>query len=335
LRAVDSSMPADVAQAENQIAQAAIKFWNSLTPAEQGRAGFAFADAERMNWHYTPVQRKGLPWKDMTAAQRNLGEALLHSALSEMGYNKAAAIEQQQDILKAIENGARAGSGDRRDPNDYYLTFFGKPDLKGTWAWRFEGHHVAFNFTMVDGALDVATAPNFFGSNPAKVPAGFPQAGLRVLAAEEDLGRKLITALDESQRKTAIMSETAPREIITGEQQRPDPLKPTGIPAAQLTQAQKTMLMDLIREYAGRVRAELAQQDLKKIEQAGVDKIYFAWAGSIEVGGPHYYRVQGPTFLIEYDDTQNDANHIHAVWRDATNDFGADLLKIHYQLEAH
>ena len=149
------------------------------------------------------------------------------------------------------------------------------------------------------------------------------------------MGRALITALNESQRKTAIMSETAPKEIITAEQQRPDPLKPAGIPASQLTGEQKTMLMNLIKEYTGRLRTELAQQDLKKIEQAGIDKVYFAWAGSIEVGGPHYYRVQGPTFLIEYDDTQNDNNHIHAVWRDAANDFGQDILKEHYLQNPH
>lgn len=329
--AAQQNAPSDMAKATAEMGAAATKFWDSLTKDQQGKAGFVFTDPERTNWHFTPVARKGLPWKDMTPEQRKLGEALLHTGMSEMGYSKADATAKNESTLKVIENEARGGSGDRRDPDNYYITLFGKPSATDPWGWRFEGHHVAFNFTVDAGMITAVASPNFLGSNPAKVPAGKPNAGSRILADEEDLGRKLVLSLKDDLKKTAIISETAPREIITAEQQRPDPIKPAGVTAAQLSADQKQILKDLINVYVQRVRKELASQDLAKIEQAGFDKIYFAWAGSTDVGGPHYYRVQGPTFLIEYDNTQNNNNHVHAVWRDAVNDFGEDLLKKHYE----
>jgi hypothetical protein len=326
-----------IADANSEMAAAAVKFWNSLSPDQQAKIHFEMNDPERMNWHFTPVTRKGLPWKEMTPLQRDLGHELLKSALSQGGYAKADAIQNLEATLKQIENTATAGSGDRRDPLNYYLTIFGKPGGADAWGWRFEGHHVAFNFTIAGDktAAEVSGAPNFFGSNPAKVPDGYAKPGSRILAAEEDLGRQLVKSLNADQRKLAIFSETAPGEIITRELAKPDPINPTGIPAAQLNADQQKALHDLINEYTSRLRPELARQNTEKIEQAGFEKVYFAWAGTVEVGGPHYYRVQGPTFLIEYDDTQNNANHIHAVWRDANNDFGQDLLKRHYEQNPH
>lgn len=325
----DASFAASATQpaADVEIGQAVDRFYNSLTPEQQSKALFAFADAERTNWNFTPVPRKGLAWKEMTPAQRELGQALLRVSLSQRGYDKAKAIQEHETILGQLENSTS------RDPDNYYITLFGKPDAKAPWGWRFEGHHVAFNFTFVDGDLKIG-APHFLGANPAKVLDG-PQKGLRILAAEEDLGRKLITSLTPEQRRIAIFTDVAPREIVTGNSKKIDPLQPVGIAAAQLSEDQRTNLMQLIQEYSGRLRADLAAQDWQKINTAGVEKIQFGWAGSVEVGAPHYYRIQGPTFLIEYDDTQNNANHIHAVWRDFANDFGADLLRAHYQQQPH
>jgi hypothetical protein len=329
--------PQGIAAVNADMSAAALKFWNSLTPQQQAKAGFPFANPERTNWHFTPgpwngVGRKGLPWKEMTPEQVKLGHELVRTGLSEMGYTEAQATQINEDTLGAMEKAAGA-SRIPRDPQNYYISIFGKPGTNDPWGWRFEGHHVAFNFTVDSGTVTAVASPNFLGANPAKVPDGYPKAGSRILAGEEDLGRALVKGLSDEQRKTAIINAAAPREIITGEQQRPTPLKFEGLSGEKMSAEQKKMMMDLVSVYINRQRSELAQQDLDKIEKAGgADKLYFAWAGSTEVGAPHYYRVQGPTFLIEYDNTQNNANHIHAVWRDATNDFGEDLLKKHYAM---
>ena len=220
-----------------------------------------------------------------------------------------------------------------RDPELYYFSIFGKPGPKETWGWRVEGHHLSFNFTIVEGR-DVSGTPSFMGTNPAEVKDG-PQKGLRVLAGEEDLGRALIKSLNDEQRKLAIIQTTAPKEILTAADRKVKPLAAAGIPHGQLTKPQSATLLRIIREYAYRNRPELANVDLASIRKAGLENIYFAWAGGLERGEGHYYRVQGPTFLLEYDNTQNDNNHIHAVWRDFDNDFGEDLLRKHYEQSPH
>jgi hypothetical protein len=196
-----------------------------------------------------------------------------------------------------------------------------------------EGHHLSLNFTIAD-AHHVAVTPSFFGSNPGEVRSG-ARKGLRVLAGEEDLGRLLVKSLNEEQRKKAVFETKAPSDIITGAQRRVKALEPAGVALKELDQDQARMLWSLLEEYVRRYRPELAEEDLSRIEKAGRDKISFAWAGSVEPGQGHYYRVQGPTFLLEYDNTQNNANHIHAVWRDLKNDFGDDLLRRHYEEHPH
>jgi hypothetical protein len=309
------------------MAQAAEAFFGSLRPEQQAKVVFNFTDNERQNWNFTPVERKGLAWKDMKPQQRALGQALIRSGLSQRGYEKVEAIQQLELILRGIEN-----SGSRRDPDNYYLSLFGKPGSTDPWGWRFEGHHISLNFTI--GADASVAAPAFLGANPARVPDG-PQKDMRILSAEEDLGRKLIKSLNPDEQKVAIIQTTAPREIITSNSKKLSTMNPAGIKADKFTEAQRGVLMDLIQEYANRLRPALAEDDLKKIEAAGIDQIHFAWAGGVEIGQPHYYRIQGPTFLIEYDDTQNNANHIHSVWRDPANDFGEDLLRQHYANVKH
>jgi uncharacterized protein DUF3500 len=316
--------------AVDEMAAAANKFTASLKPEQGEKALFKLKDEERQNWHFIPKARKGLTIKEMTEEQRQLAMKLLRSGLSSHGYGTATTVMSLETILKELE-----GPNSRivRDPEMYYISIFGKPDPKGTWGWRVEGHHLSVNFTIVKGEY-VAGTPSFLGSNPAEVKEG-PRKGLRALAEEEDTGRQLIKALTPEQQEQAIFDKTAPKDIFTMAERRVKPLEQKGIAAARLNSEQKHMLMQLISAYVGRNRSELAKEDLRKIQEAGLDKVHFAWAGGTEKGDGHYYRVQGPTFLLEYDNTQNNANHIHAVWRDFESDFGEDLLKKHYQETPH
>lgn len=309
---------------------AANKFLAGLTPEQRAKATFDWKSDERENWHYIPKDRKGLTVKEMSPEQRILAFALLASGLSHQGYAKATNVMSLESVLAVME-----GPGRRfpRDPELYYFSVFGKPEATGTWSWRVEGHHFSANFTLVQGRY-LASTPSFLGSNPAEVRQG-PRKGLRVLAHEEDIARKLVKSLNEDQRKLAVFNSVAPKEILTEAKRHITALESAGIAAAKLNPAQTTLLLDVIKEYVQRVRPELADEDLKKIQTAGMDKIYFAWAGGVEKGEGHYYRVQGPTFLLEYDNTQNDNNHIHAVWRDFDGDFGEDLLKKHYAEYPH
>jgi hypothetical protein len=311
-----------------EMAGAAANLLAALTPDQQGKAFFELKHDERINWHFIPKPRKGLPFKEMTPGQQRLAHALLSTGMSQRGYMKSTTIMSLEDILKETEQ----GRGPNRDPEMYFVSIFGKPDPKGTWGWRVEGHHLALNFTIVKGE-HISVTPSFFGDNPAEVKTG-PRQGLRTLAAEEDLARQLVQSLTDEQKKVAIYTNTAPSDILTGTNRNLRPLVPGGLAAAQMTKPQTETLWDLVQEYVRRYRSEIADKDLEKIQKAGLEKLNFAWAGSIERGKPHYYRVQGPTFLMEYDNTQNGANHIHAVWRDYNGDFGEDLLKKHYD-ESH
>ena len=300
----------------------------SLDDAQRKQAEFEFSDVERLNWGFVPKPRKGLPFKSMTPAQSRLALALLNTGLSHRGYFQASAIMSLEEVLRKFENDNRG-----RDPELYYVSVFGKPGITNAWAWRVEGHHLSLNFT-VSGGHAVANAPSFFGSNPAEVLQG-PRQGFRILGPEEDLARAFVKSLTPTQRETAVIEKVAFREILTGDSRKVLPLSPVGLGFAELKSEQKAALQQLVRTYAGRFRPELAEKDLAQIEHAGWDKISFAWAGGIEKGQGHYYRLQGPTFVLEYDNTQNNANHIHTVWRDFLNDFGEDALKKHYQSGHH
>lgn len=306
------------------MADAAIAFLNALTPEQRAQATYDFKDEQRFDWHFIPKPRKGLPLKDMTPAQQHLAEALLSAGLSQRGYIKASTIMSLEDVLRIMEK----DDGVRRNPLGYFFTVFGQPSDKGTWGYRVEGHHLSQNFTIVDGK--VAGSPSFFGTNPAKVPDG-PRKGLRVLAREEDLGRDLIQALTADQKKTAIVDTVAYKDIFTMASRKAALTgQPNGLQVSKMTAKQRQLLQDLLDEYCNNVPEQLAQSREELIKKAG-DKLYFAWAGQEGVGEPHYYRIQSPYFLVEYDDTQNNANHIHSVWRDFEGDFGLDLLKQHYE----
>jgi len=304
--------------------QAASAFLASLTPEQRAKATFSFQDEERLNFHFIPRERKGLQLREMTPTQRHLAHALLSAGLSQGGYIKATTIMSLEDVLRILEK----DSGERRNPEKYYFSVFGDLSNKGAWGYRVEGHHLSQNFTVVNGR--VADVPSFFGANPAEVRDG-PRKGLRALAAEEDMARELMLSLDAEQRKVALVSAEAYKDILT-EAKRKAALEgqPSGLPGSKLTSRQFALLQGLVEEYAHNMPDQLAQARMEQFRKAGRN-VHFAWAGVVDKGGPHYYRVQAPTFLIEYDNTQNNANHIHSVWRDFNGDFGLDLLKSHYE----
>jgi hypothetical protein len=307
----------------NTMADTARAFLASLTPEQTGKTVFTFADDERLNWHFIPRVRKGLPLREMTPPQKHLAHALLAAGLSSQGYIKATTIMSLEDILRVMEN----DSGERRNPEGYYFSIFGDPSDKGTWGYRVEGHHLATNFTIVNGK--VQGSPNFFGANPAEIRQG-PRKGLRALAREEDLGRELLTALDAAQKKLAIVDSKAYPDILTAANRKAALQgQPSGLQAGKMNAKQRQLLEAVMAEYANNLPGQVAQYRMDQIQKAA-GNVFFAWAGTEEKGGPHYYRIQAPSFLIEYDNTQNNANHIHSVWRDYEGDFGLDLLKQHY-----
>ena len=308
-----------------RMAEAASTFLAALTPEQRGRAVYPVDSEERLNWHYIPRDRRGMPFKELDGSQQKLAHALLSSGLSQRGYAKAVTIMSLEKVLGQLE-----GPGRRhvRDPELYYVTLFGTPSDAAPWGWRVEGHHVSLNFLVVEGRR-IAPTPNFFGANPAQVPGG-DLAGLRVLAAEEDLARRLLAALDPAQRGRVLQAAEAPADILTRAAHRVQPDSPVGLAAGAMTEHQARLLLQLVGEYVSRMPRDVADTRMNRIEKDGTGQIHFAWAGTEAVGGPHYYRLQGPSFLVEYDNTQNNANHIHTVWRDLAGDWGEDLLAGHY-----
>jgi hypothetical protein len=309
-------------------ATAAQAFLGVLRPALRSECVFPIESEDRTAWGYLPGRRGGLPLKKMNAAERAAAQAMLRACLSARGYEKTTGVLELEAILRNLE----AFGALSRDPELYNVAIFGDPSAARPWGWRFEGHHVSLNFSSASGRI-VAATPAFLGAHPARVEKG-PRAGWRVLPAEEDLARQLLGSLDPAQRKKAIFDVAAPSDIILspGRKSVPDP---AGLAHGEMTAAQRALLLQLVEEYLGNMRAEVAAAQRAKIERAGLDAVRFGWAGGTRVGEGHYYRIQGPTFVIEYDNTQNGANHVHSVWRDLDDDFGGDLLRRHYAESPH
>ena len=286
-----------------------------------------FADhEERTNWHYIPRARRGLSLKDMDAQQRSRAQKLLASGLGVAAAATAKTITELEPILGALE-GSRGKFS--RDAELYFVSIFG--EIGGErWGWRFEGHHLSVNYTLIDNRW-ISSTPLFFGANPAQVLHG-EREGLRALAVEEDQARELLYDLDGEQRRQAIISAEAPADILTrnSDYVRGE-VQPEGLSAGDMNESQQQALRRLVEVYVQRLPEQLAAAEMANLESMDSAVTHFAWAGGCERRQPHYYRVQGPVFLAEYDNTQNDANHIHAVWRNLINDFGEDLLKTHYQ----
>ena len=315
--------PADTMQT------AAQRFLGVLSPELKAKAQLPFDDSDRTTWNYVPIERKGVPLKMLDEKQRRVAMDLLRTGLSEKGYKKAEAIRALEDVLRAMESGKIV-----RDPELYFFTIYGEPRATGTWGWRYEGHHLSQNWTIVNGKA-IASSPQFVGANPAEVRDGALK-GSRPLAAEEDLAFALLNALDEQQRGTAVIDAKAPNDILTTNTKEAAIQEDRGLAWREMNAAQREQLMALIEEHAHMQAPSLAEERLARLRKAGLDSVRFAWMGARERGQTgHYYRIQGPTFLIEFDNTQNRANHIHQVWREFKGDFGRDLLAEHYRQTPH
>lgn len=320
-----------------KVTEAAQQFLSSLDDAGKAKTQVPFDDQRRVAWHFVPMPtRKGLQIKEMTDAQRKTAHVLLSSALSEAGYGKAQTIMALESILRALEQDRK--DSPIRDPERYYFTIFGDPGPESKWGFSVEGHHLSLNF-VVDKNRVVSHTPAFFGANPAIVQSEVgvgPKRGTRVLAQEELLAFELINSLGDDTRKQAIISDKAPHDLRAAGEAQPPQSTPEGVSAANLSVEQQETLRKLIAVYVANMPQEIATARIEEIQKAGFEKIHFAWAGALKPGIGHYYRVQGPTFLIEFVNTQpdsagNPANHIHSVWRDMQGDFAIPIGHDHKQ----
>jgi hypothetical protein len=314
---------------EKLIVSKANDFLNLLDDSQAAKARFKMGDEERFNWHYIPRERNGIPLKELTDKQRQAALAMLKICLSEQGLQKANNIMALENVLRQVES--RGADDTYRDPLNYSVTIFGNPAADSLWGWRLEGHHISLNFSSADGII-VSATPTFWGSNPATVRSG-RDAGKQVLKQEADLGFTLVNSLDPNQLKAALMSQKAPGDIITGNQRQVSLQEFKGIAFSDMKENQKKLLLQLLNVYVKNYQFGFAKRLMDKIDKAGIENLSFAWAGSLQPGAGHYYRIQGPMLLIEFDNTQNNANHVHTVVRDLTNDFAGDILREHYEKE--
>lgn len=298
----------------------------SLSDDQRAKISFDFDDKERFNYAFVPLQdkekkptRKGLRLEEMTDGQKKAVLELLKTGTSEKGFEQAVTIMSLETILHDLEkNGAMV-----RNPGWYFVTIFGKPAKTGKWGWRIEGHHLSLNFTIVDGEVQSST-PAFFGANPAEIKFG-ERKGARILKDVEDLARELFKSLDEEQKKAALQPKHfgEPTQHVAAEKVG----EPFGLAAAKMSEKQKELLASLLKAYTARMPEKVAAAQWKMVSDGGLDKVHYAYTGGVHDGEPHTYRVQGPNFIVQFlnvqdDSGKNPANHIHSAWRELPNDFG-------------
>lgn len=317
------------AQAAADMAAAAAAWLNSLSPEQRAKATYEYMDGERVFWYYPPLNRHGLALRDMDDEQRKRAYGIMESGLTPRAYKQASQIIDHETILGKLEK-ERGVVSFVRDPELYYFTVFGEPGGEDPWAWRVEGHHVSLHYS-VWGDNVISTTPFFFGANPAEAPQG-PQQGLRILGDRQDLAMELVNGLTSEQRRRAVIYPEAPYDILTYNSSRAVFPQEEGLPGSQMNGVQREMLMTIINEYVTTIREDVAQDKLNAIREQGLDDFYFAWGGGLENNTKHYYRIHGGNFIVEYDNRQNDANHIHSVLRDEENDFANDVLREHLLL---
>lgn len=311
----------------------ALEFLNTLSSELRAQTQFPMDDDQREFFHFVPMVRRGPTFHDFNANQKEAALGLLQASLSAQGYRKSLDIMSLENVLIALEDDYRMPDGSpMRDALNYHFLIFGDPSPSTLWGWRFEGHHLSLHFNSAKGTV-VASTPTFFGANPAIVPIA-PEEGKQVLNQESTLAFSFLESLSETQREKALFSETAPRGIITGNKREVALVEPMGIAFTDLNPSQQAAFLELLEVYIGNYIFEFSETFRKKITDAGLENLHFAWAGGTRWGTPHYYRIQGPMLIIEYDNTQNNGNHVHTVVRDLTNDFAEDFLREHYR-ESH
>ena len=332
----------------NEIKQAATTFINSLNPLQKKSALLAFNDTARIKWNNLPVglrARAGLSIGDMSEEQRKMLHRILSASLSSQGYLKATGVMHLDNLLNMwIDTAYSRQQFDdtlkqflvdlKWSHRNYYLAFFGLPS-DVNWGFKIEGHHLSVNLTFISDKISVT--PWFIGTDPAEMQMT-QYAGWRVLGQEEDLGIDLIKMLTASQQKKATMNTEVPGDMITGAESGKRLIDYWGIKGSELDKTQKAALLYIIREYVFNMEYEKASEEYNKIIKAGVDNIYFGWIGPYDEFQQHYYILNGPTFLIEFDNAggpRRSANHIHTIWREKGNEFGEDVLKKHYLNEKH
>jgi len=315
--------------AAGEMAEAGARFLASLDSDQKAKATYEYEDGERVFWYYPPMNRHGLAIRDMDGPQRENAYALMSTGLTERSYEQAKQIIDHENVLGPLEE-EQGRISFERDTELYYFTVFGDPGGSTPWGWRAEGHHVSLHFS-VWGDKVISTTPFFFGANPAEVMKG-PKKGLRILGDREDMAFELIGSLDAGQRSKAIIYDEAPADILTYNSSKVSLPGEEGLPASSMTGTQKELLVGLVTEYVNQVRGDLAEHRLAALRDEGYDRLHLAWAGAEASGEPHYYRIHGGNFLVEYDNRQNDANHIHSVWREVENDFAGDVLREHLLL---
>jgi hypothetical protein len=308
----------------------AVKFLNSLNQTQRDKAQLPLDDMSRTDWHFIPgsmFPRAGIQLNEINSTQKELLNDLLQSFLSQTGYLKTKKIIDLENVLLEI-----TGDSVMRDPGKYFVAFYGKPGIDSLWAWSFEGHHLSLNFTVHNGIATIA--PRFIGASPATIHSG-TRKGERTLDKEEDLGLQLINSLTGEQRKLAIFQQKPFSGIVTANSIEVGQLNPVGIKFNELNPDQQLIFLNLLNEYLSTVPTELAEKRMESIKKEEMDAVKFGWAGATVSGEGHYYRIQGKSFLIEFDNTQSNANHIHTVWRDFNGDFGRDLIREHYENSDH
>ncbi len=312
------------------MAKAANEYLGKLTAEQRKQTSFTYDDKERLNWHYIPRPRNGLPIKQLEGEALKTALNLIRSGLSEVGYDQALNVMSLEEVLYLLEAGVREERRTKRDPQKYYLSIFGTPAETGTWGWRLEGHHLSLNYTIKEGKVASST-PEFFGANPGTIEAGLGRQ-IRVLGPEEDMARSILKLCNDEQKKLAWIDTAAPDDLRTGGAMGTDPVAaqpetaaPVGLPASKMNNDQKKLLAELISEYLKNMPSDVVRERRTAIEAGGLDNIHFAWWGDADQHKRHYYRVQGKSFLIEYNNTQNNANHVHSMWRNLSGDFAIPL----------
>ena len=301
-----------------QMAAAANTFLQKLSPEQRTQATFRYDDPERLNWHYIPKPRKGIPLKALDPSARTAARAFIATGLSKAGYEQAVNVMSLDDVLYLLETDDWTARRERRDPLNYYVSIFGTPGEGGEWGWRLEGHHLSLNFSVRDGRV-VASTPEFFGANPAQLDAG-PGRTLRPLGSLEDIAREIVRTATPEQMKTILIDKKAPNDVWSTNKLQPVLTPEVGLPAAEMSKDQQELLRHLLAEYLKVCPTDIRAERQSQLEAAGFDKIRLAWWGSLERNAKHAYRLQGPTFLVEYNNTQNNANHVHSVWRSTAGD---------------